>query len=107
MDIAFHGRHDDFAIGFSCNALLAFLLFKMRKQPGDSLFHHARRLDHLRQEHLARPEQVADDIHSVHQRAFDHAERVIKFGQCGFSVGVNVIGDTMHQGVLKPFCHRP
>jgi hypothetical protein len=29
----------------------------------------------LRQEHLARTEQVTDDVHSRHLRAFDHIER--------------------------------
>jgi len=31
--------------------------------------------DHLRQEHLALAEQVADHVHAVHQRAFDHVQR--------------------------------
>ena len=38
---------------------------------GDRLLHHARALHDLRQEHLAGAEQVADDVHAVHQRAFD------------------------------------
>ena len=42
-------------------------LFHERQQISDRLLHHAGALDHLRQEHLARPEQVADDIHAVHQ----------------------------------------
>ena len=44
-------------------------------QMRDRFLHHAGRLDHLRKEHLARPEQVADDVHAVHQRAFDDLDR--------------------------------
>ena len=44
-------------------------------QIGHRLLHHPCRLDDLRQEHLAGAEQVADDVHAVHQRAFDHVER--------------------------------
>ena len=40
-----------------------------RREVGDGLLHHARRLHDLRQEHLARAEQIADDAHAVHQRA--------------------------------------
>ena len=46
-----------------------------RQQVGHRPLHGARALDHLRQEHLAGAEQVADDLHAVHQRPFDHLER--------------------------------
>ena len=35
-----------------------------RRQVGDRLLHHARRLHDLRQEHLAGAEQIADDAHA-------------------------------------------
>ena len=41
------------------------------RQVGDGLLHDAGGLDDLRQEHLAGAEEVADDAHAVHQRAFD------------------------------------
>jgi hypothetical protein len=44
-------------------------------QIGDRLLHHAGRFHHLRQEHLARAEQVADHVHAGHQRAFDDVQR--------------------------------
>jgi hypothetical protein len=48
-----------------------FLASMIGQQVGDRLLHDARRLDHLRQEHLAGAEQIADHVHAVHQRAFD------------------------------------
>ena len=50
------------------------------QQVGDRLLHHARRLHHLRQEHLALAEQVADDVHAGHQRPFDHVQRPAALG---------------------------
>ena len=38
---------------------------------GHRLFHHACAFHHLGQEHLARREQVADHVHTVHERTFD------------------------------------
>ncbi len=38
-----------------------------RRQVGDGLLHDPRALDDLGQEHLARAEEVADDVHAVHQ----------------------------------------
>jgi hypothetical protein len=45
------------------------LLLDEGDQVGHRLLHDARRLHHLRQEHLAGAEEVADDVHAVHQRA--------------------------------------
>ena len=45
------------------------------QEMGHGLLHHAGGLHHLRQEHLARAEQVADDAHAGHQRAFDDVQR--------------------------------
>ena len=42
-----------------------------RLEIGDRPLHRARALDDLRQEHLAGAEQIADDLHAVHQRPFD------------------------------------
>ncbi len=46
-----------------------------RNEVADRLLHHARALHHLRQEHLAGAEEVADDVHPGHQRALDHVDR--------------------------------
>ena len=62
-----------------------------RLQIGDRLLHHPGALDHLRQEHLARAEEVADDVHPVHQRPFDDVERppVLDPGLLGVGVDVS------------------
>ena len=77
---------------------------------GHRLLHHARRLDHLRQEHLAGAEQVADDVHAVHQRALDHlywpAALALEFGARLLGVLDNPVGDAVHQRVRQPPLHR-
>ena len=83
-----------------------FLLLHERHQVGDRLLHHARRLHHLRQEHLAGAEQVADDVHAVHQRAFDHVERALGLEPRLLGVGLDEIGDAVHQRVREPLA-RP
>jgi hypothetical protein len=54
---------------------LVLLRLDERDEVGHRLLHHPRRLDDLRQEHLARAEEVADDVHAVHERTLDHLER--------------------------------
>ena len=74
VDVALDRGHDDLAVA----ALdVAGLLLRLdeRDQVGDGLLHHAGGLDHLRQEHLAGAEQVADDVHAGHQRALDDLDR--------------------------------
>jgi len=62
------GQHDA-----TVAAAFAFALLRLdeRDQISDRFFHHSRRFHHLRQEHFAGAEQVADHVHTVHQRAFD------------------------------------
>ena len=86
--------------------VFAFLVHE-RHQIGDRLFHHPRRFHHLRQEHLARAEQIADDVHAVHQRTFDHVERAR--GACArlLDIGLDEIGNAVHQRVRQPLFHRP
>jgi hypothetical protein len=71
----FTGRHDDAALGARGQAGRRLLGLDERHEMRDRLLHDARALDHLRQEHLARAEQVSDDVHAVHQRSFDHLDR--------------------------------
>ena len=47
----------------------------VRLEVGDGALHGARALHDLREERLPRPEEVADDLHAVHQRPLDHVER--------------------------------
>jgi hypothetical protein len=79
VHVALDRGHQDLA-GGCCSPLAAASSFSASMngmQVGDRLLHHARALDHLRQEHLARAEQVADDVHAVHQRPFDDVERAL------------------------------
>jgi len=53
------------------------LLLHEGHQVAHRLLHHARALDYLRQEHLARAEKVAHDVHRIHQRALDDVQRLL------------------------------
>ena len=80
----------------------------VRAQYLDGAFHRAGRLDYLRQEHLARPEEFADMCHAAHERALDNV------GRCGIGckglmkVGIEIfvvaafecVGNTL----LKRYC---
>mmetsp|Transcript_26649 Transcript_26649/g.50508 ORF Transcript_26649/g.50508 Transcript_26649/m.50508 type:complete len:263 (+) Transcript_26649:1192-1980(+) len=54
--------------------ILPLLLLHERQQIRNGLFHHAGGLDDLGQEHLSGSEEISDNVHSVHQRAFDHVK---------------------------------
>src|SRR5580692_6889896 len=72
VHVALHGGHHYLAVRSRAAALAAL---DIRHEHRDRLLHHTRGLDHLREKHLARAEQIADDVHSVHERPFDHIER--------------------------------
>ncbi len=112
VHVALHGRHHDLAVGAAFGRAarelpLGLLLLHERHQIGDRLLHHARRLDHLRQEHLARAEQVADHVHAVHQWAFDHVQRPLGALARLLGVGLDEIGEAVHQRMRQPLVHRP
>ena len=71
MDIALDRGHQD-APGTLARGL-SFAL-DVRFEDGHSLLHRARRLDYLRQEHLARTKTLAHEIHAVHERPFDNVD---------------------------------
>ena len=102
VDVALDGGHDDPALALGGAGLLLFLLDE-GDQVGDGLLHHPRRLHDLGQEHLARSEQVADDVHPVHQRPFDHLDRARKLLPRFLGVGDDVGVDALHQSVRQPF----
>ena len=80
--------------------MLALFFFDVRNQDGNRLFHHAGAFDYLRQEHLARTKQVAHDIHTIHQRAFNDLNRSAASAHnfCAqlFGVFFDKGGDAMH-----------
>ena len=76
MHVAFHRRHEDSAgrAGHFAGLLRRHERLEIRHRA----LHRARALDHLRQEHLAGAKQVADRLHAVHQRPFDHVQSAAK-----------------------------
>ena len=74
---------------------------------GDGLLHDAGALDDLGQEHLPGAEEVADDVHPVHQRALDDLDRT--GGREPRLLGVldDEGVDALDEGVGQPFLDRP
>ena len=107
MHVALHGGHHHLAGGGAKIDTGGFLLsFEIGLQVGHGLLHDTRRLHHLRQEHLARAEQIADHVHAGHQRAFDDVQRLFRLLACLFRIGLDELGDAVHQRVRQPFLHR-
>ena len=108
MHVALDGRHDDLALALRADF---FLSLDVREQMRDRFFHNARRFHDLRQEHFARPEQVANDIHAVHQRAFDNLDRPatsrLDRQSRFFGVVDNMRINALDQGMLKPLLDLP
>ena len=71
--------------------------------------HDAGGFDDLGQKHFARAKQIANHIHAVHQRAFNHMQRPAAFGQNPlvgfFRVFGDEFGDAMHQRVREALVH--
>ena len=105
VHVAFHGRHDDGALRLAGVARFCFLSLDVRYEMCDRLLHHPCALDDLRQEHLAGPEQVADDVHARHQRALDHLDRPCVPVACLFGVVDDIGRNTLHQRVRQPFLY--
>ena len=106
VHVAFDGRHQHFA-GVLVLAAGGFLLcFQEGQQISDGFLHHAGGFDDLRQKHLARPEQIADDVHAGHERTFDDGERPAIFLARFLDVLVDVIDDTLDQRVAQTLFDR-
>ncbi len=106
VHVALDGGHHDLAVRRDVGAAVLVLLH-VGHQISDRLLHHARRFHHLRQEHPPGAEQVADDIHAVHQRAFDHGERTRRLVPRLLDVGFDEIGDAVNERVRQPLLDRP
>ncbi len=107
VDVTLHRRHDDAPCG-GCVFQPRFKLFGFHKrhQIRDRLLHDPRRLHHLRQKHLACAEKIANDVHAVHERAFDHMQRPYCREASFFRILVDVIGDAVNEGVFEAFGDR-
>ena len=106
VDVALDRGHHDPAIRLADVAGPALFLLDVGQQVGDRLLHHPRRLHHLRQEHLPGAEQVADHVHAVHQRAFDHVQRARGQHPRFLGVGLDPRIQAVHQRVAQAFAHR-
>ena len=81
--------------------------FHVGQQHRHRLLHHARRLHDLRQEHFSRAEQVADDIHAGHQRAFDDVERALGLKPRFLGVGLDELGHSVDERMGDALVDRP
>mmetsp|Transcript_36938 Transcript_36938/g.59359 ORF Transcript_36938/g.59359 Transcript_36938/m.59359 type:complete len:281 (-) Transcript_36938:1252-2094(-) len=77
VDVTLDGGDKEHACvgGLARAAVSQALLLHKRDEVAHGLLHHARRLDHLRQKHLTRTEEVADDVHAIHEGALDDLQR--------------------------------
>ena len=104
VHVALDRRHDDLAL--TLGVLILFRL-DIGEKMRDGLLHHARGFDDLRQEHLARPEQIANHVHAVHQRTLDHMDRALRSEARFFRIGHDMRVDAFHQRMLQATRHGP
>ena len=107
VHVALDRRHHDpprwLALG---EAKLLLLLLHEGHEIGDRLLHHAGGFHHLRQEHLACAEQIADHVHAGHQRALDDMQRALGLGPRFLGVSVDIGADAMHERMDQPLLDR-
>ena len=108
VDVALDGRRDDEALAPLLGGLV-LLRLDVGDEVRDGLLHDAGRLHHLRQEHLAVAEEVADDVHAVLERALDDLERPpARLGDLEpqlLGVVDDVRVDALDEGVRDPLAH--
>ena len=104
MHVTLHGRHQDAAI---TPRTVTLFCIHVRQQIGHGLFHDTRRFHHLGQEHLAGPEQITDDVHTVHQRPLDYLQGFLGCLPCGLGVFLDEIGNTLDQCMFKTLVDVP
>ena len=80
---------------------------RKRGEVGDGLLHHPSRLDDLGEEHPSGTEQVADEVHPVHQRPFDHRHRRLQSHTRLLDIFLDELGDAIDQRVFEPLVDVP
>ena len=103
VHVALHGRDNHLAVA----GAFLFAGFNVRFEVGHRLFHHTGGFHHLRQEHFALAEQVADHVHAVHQRPFNHLNRACSLLAGFFGVELDKFGNAFYQRVFETLSHVP
>ena len=113
MDIALDRGNDDFPLGLDvCTGRFKqqFFGFNIRQQMRHCLLHHACAFHNLRQKHFALTKQVANHIHAVHQRAFNHMQRTATFSLNRFPNLLRIRHDVfihaVNQRMRQTLAHR-
>ena len=83
--------------------LLCFSLMHVGFQPCNGLLHHSGAFDDLGKKHFARTKQLPNDVHAVHERSLNDAQRITNV-IVGFSdILFDELGDAVNQGMGQPF----
>ena len=104
VDVAFDGGEEDLALrldDLAGGGHGGFFGFHEGREVGDGLLHDAGGFDHLREEHFAGAEEVADDAHAVHERAFDDEQRAAQLDAGFFGVDLDVGVDAFDERVRE------
>ena len=103
--VALDGCEQDLALA----GRLAAIFFGIHEgfEVGNRTLHDAGAFHHLRQEHLSGPEEVADNLHSVHQRPFDHQKGAAQFLASLLGVFLDEVDEALDQCVREAFFDRP
>ena len=106
VHVALDRREDDLPLRAAVAPGPLLLLLHVRLEIRDGALHRPRALHDLRQEHPARAEEVADDLHPVHQRALDHVERPRRIRARLLGVLLDEVDDAVHERMLEPLADR-
>ena len=79
-----------------------FFLLQIGLQISYRPLHHPGTFHDLWEEHLTRSKQVANCIHSIHKRAFDHLKGRIILDPCFLSIFFDMIHDTPDECMIQP-----
>ncbi len=82
------------------------LRLHVRLEIRNRTLHGARALDDLRQEHLSGAEEVADDLHPVHQRPLDDVERPLREAARLLGVLLDEVHDAVDERMREPLADR-
>ena len=101
--VALHGGNDHLTV----TGALLFAGFDKRLKISHGLLHDAGGFHHLRQEHFALAEQIADHVHAVHQRPFDHFNRTGCLLTRFLGILLNELSNAFYQRVFQTLSHIP